>query len=736
MKRAKQLWGVVFLLLAMSTQAFGAVEINGIYYNLVEKAKVAEVTSGDTKYTGDVVVPKTVVYENVTYNVTSIGASAFYWCGNLTSVSIPNSVTSIGKNAFYGCSGLTNITIPNSVTSIGGYAFNGCSALTSFVIPNSVTSIGSYAFSGCSITSINIPSSMTYIENYAFSGCSSLTSITIPSSVINIGTAAFQECSGLTSITIPSSVSIIGYSAFSGCSGLRSVSIPSSVTYIDANVFYGCTNLKTVTIGNKIQTLYNGVFGNCPELTDVYCLAENPPIVNSTTFQNSYIGYVTLHVPAVSMNSYRSAAIWQDFKEIVSIEDGSTSPIEVTDVESLTDAIFTAEAKGNPGSETTLTVSMKNTQEAGGYSFDLLLPEGVALAKDNDGDYIYELSDRHNRHSETVNYQEATDVYSFAVLSLEGKAIRGSNGPIWTIRLKVDDTMLEGDYAVKIQNAKYSVTNGSSKVALPEVTGRISIETYQKGDANGDGDVDIADAVCVVNHVVGKETPAFIEKAADANGDNDVDIADAVRIVNYVVGRIDALARSQESRNESRRANISEESDAIYAADINIAAGGEAMLTVSLKNAQVTSGYSFDLKLPEGVTIAKDNDGDYIYNLSDRHKGHSATLNYRASTGVYSFAVLSLQSKELTGNDGAVCSFKLKVAGGVRAGDYTVNITNAKYSLTSGASKVTMSETAAKLTVTGAQGDDMSTRGDLNNDGNVDMVDVTKLIDYIIGKTQ
>ena len=97
---------------------------------------------------------------------------------------------------------------------------------------------------------------------------------------------------------------------------------------------------------------------------------------------------------------------------------------------------------------------------------------------------------------------------------------------------------------------------------------------------------------------------------------------------------------------------------------------------------------------------------------------------------------MSLQSKELTGNDGAVCSFKLKVAGGVRAGDYTVNITNAKYSLTSGASKVTMSETAAKLTVTGAQGDDMSTRGDLNNDGNVDMVDVTKLIDYIIGKTQ
>lgn len=62
------------------------------------------------------------------------------------------------------------------------------------------------------------------------------------------------------------------------------------------------------------------------------------------------------------------------------------------------------------------------------------------------------------------------------------------------------------------------------------------------GDANDDGSVDIADAVCVVNHVVGKDTPAFNINAADANGDGEVDIADAVHIVNYVVGKIDQLA--------------------------------------------------------------------------------------------------------------------------------------------------------------------------------------------------
>jgi hypothetical protein len=67
--------------------------------------------------------------------------------------------------------------------------------------------------------------------------------------------------------------------------------------------------------------------------------------------------------------------------------------------------------------------------------------------------------------------------------------------------------------------------------------------SYIPGDVNGDGDVDIADAVCIVNYVVGKPNTTFNEAAADVNGDGDIDIADAVKIVNLVVGKIDALSR-------------------------------------------------------------------------------------------------------------------------------------------------------------------------------------------------
>ena len=92
------------LCLLASINAFAqAVEIDGIYYNLVTKAKQAEVTSNPNNYKGTIKIPGTVSYNNVTYSVTSIGERAFYYCSGLTSVTIPNSVTSIGTSAFYYC---------------------------------------------------------------------------------------------------------------------------------------------------------------------------------------------------------------------------------------------------------------------------------------------------------------------------------------------------------------------------------------------------------------------------------------------------------------------------------------------------------------------------------------------------------------------------------------------------------------------------------------------------------
>ena len=128
-----------------------AVEIDGIYYNLNETDKTAEITECPyyyVLYSGDFVIPESITYNEIIYNVTSIGKYAFKNCYYLATITIPNSVTSIGEEAFAFC-GLVSITIPNSVTTIGYEAFLNCSRLTSVTIPNSVITIGYQAFANC-----------------------------------------------------------------------------------------------------------------------------------------------------------------------------------------------------------------------------------------------------------------------------------------------------------------------------------------------------------------------------------------------------------------------------------------------------------------------------------------------------------------------------------------------------------------------------------------------------------
>ena len=366
------------------------VEIDGINYDLVVKAKQATVISIRGYYSGEVVIPESVEHEGAAYSVTSIGDLAFSWCDGLTSVTIPNSVTSIGEAAFYKCSGLTSVhisdiaawckidfevydsnplshahhlylngeevkdlVIPNSVTSIGDYAFYECSGLTSVTIPNSVTSIGTYAFRGCSgLTSVTIPNSVTSIWRATFADCSRLTSVTIPNSVTSIGDYAFCYCSGLTSVTIPNSVTSIGHNAFSGCSGLTSVTIPNSVTSIGTYAFRGCSGLTSVTIPNSVTSIWRATFAdcsrltsvtipnsvtsigehafaNCSELLDVYCYAEKVPSTESDAFNDSYPEYANLHVPAASIDSYKATAPWSSFGKIVGLSGEEPEQPEV-----------------------------------------------------------------------------------------------------------------------------------------------------------------------------------------------------------------------------------------------------------------------------------------------------------------------------------------------------------------------------------------------------------------------
>ena len=344
-----------FLPLAASADA---VEIDGIYYYLYDDEKTATVTKNPNEYySGEVVIPESITYNDETYSVTSIGERAFEYCSDLTSATIGNNVTSIEESAFEYCHGLISVVIGNGVTTIARSAFSCCIGLTSVTIGNNVTSIEAWAFQSCSsLTSLVIPNSVTTIGYESFRGCSGLTSVTIGNSVSSIGTSAFRDCDSLnkvvisdivawceikfggydsnplgnahhlflndeeiTELIIPNDVSEIGKEAFEGCDGLVSVSIPSSVNSIGESAFWACESLNKVIIsdieawckisfvgGASSNPLYcaHHLFLNDEEITELTIPNSITAIVDCAFYGGSALTSVTIPNSVTSIGSF------------------------------------------------------------------------------------------------------------------------------------------------------------------------------------------------------------------------------------------------------------------------------------------------------------------------------------------------------------------------------------------------------------------------------------------------
>jgi len=305
----KQLLLLVLMMLPLVGSA-EAVEIDGICYNLITKGNIAEVT-GSNYHSGDVVIPETVTYNDVTYSVTTIRKNAFTGC-SLNSIEIPSSITKICQEAFYngGASSVkikdlaawcninfesyfkTNplstashlflndeeihdLVIPDGVNTITDHAFYYFSGLTSVKIPSSVTSIGYECFAYClGIKTVEIgdnasQEAATVLGGRAFYKCDNLNSVILGNNIVEIGRNAFDGCKSLQSIVIPNSVKTMGSHAFLGCESLESVQLSENLKSIEWASFSSCDSLKSITIPDGVEFLGESAFGNCKNLTKV-----------------------------------------------------------------------------------------------------------------------------------------------------------------------------------------------------------------------------------------------------------------------------------------------------------------------------------------------------------------------------------------------------------------------------------------------------------------------------------
>ena len=242
---------------------------------------------------------------------TEIGARAFYNCGDMLTVLLPDCITSIGEGAF-GCSEETEInkvTIGRFVTSIGDGAFENrnittinfnatncndftldhpcftnCGTITfvanieripsyltysvrnkSFAENSICTEIGEGAFYKSRSSLLNLPNSVKKIGAYSFYD-SSVGSTVFPSGVTEIGDYAFAKCTVMRMLNL-SNVTKLGVGAFKDCTSLGDfstvVDLSTKLEEIGEECFAGCLNIRSITLPASLKRIGARVFSGC-----------------------------------------------------------------------------------------------------------------------------------------------------------------------------------------------------------------------------------------------------------------------------------------------------------------------------------------------------------------------------------------------------------------------------------------------------------------------------------------
>ncbi len=303
--------------------------VGGLCYMVNPATRTAQLTFDElvpmpyAGLSGKVTVPASIIYNNVSYDVTEIGNYAFQGNTTITEIVLPEGIKTIGADCFERMTKLTKVNIPQTVESIfrfessgngitqnesnyrgglliidncllkvkkeltgqvdvpegtrlvAGNAFCGCKELTRISLPETVTEVGPYAFESCKkLGEINLPKGLKVIHKGTFNSCETLgtSTLTLPESLLEIEDYSFWKTVRLTELRFPEGLRKIGDQAF-WQSGLKRIWLPESVESIGAWAFADLTVLEEVHIAApdpSAITLGNGVFDSAPAGAKLY----------------------------------------------------------------------------------------------------------------------------------------------------------------------------------------------------------------------------------------------------------------------------------------------------------------------------------------------------------------------------------------------------------------------------------------------------------------------------------
>ena len=299
-----------------------------------------------------------------------LGRHVFFYCTNLTSLTLPEGMEEIGMMCFASCS-LTSVNLPstmvkldscslqdNPFTSInlknvkfvGRQAFSQCTNLTTVTSNGKLEEIDGAAFTRCPITTAYLPEGLLTINMNAYFRCTNLNSFTVPTTTTTI---TGNPCVGATSLTAFNVAAGSEYfTTYDGClyatggatvkptradgdapAGLTALvgvptgwrqsvlRVPEGVTVSADQAAREATSITQVELPSTLVEIRPSAFSSITGITQVTCLATTPPNSGSY-FTEAVYENATLYVPMRSVDLYKNAEGWCNFRLIEGIDTG------------------------------------------------------------------------------------------------------------------------------------------------------------------------------------------------------------------------------------------------------------------------------------------------------------------------------------------------------------------------------------------------------------------------------
>lgn len=300
---------------------------------------------------GDLIIPEGVTHigtgrdlDNAIPGHSGGGEGAFSYCASLVgTLTLPGTLEFIESGAFCRAPLTGELRIPKNVKFIGSIAFDSSKFTGSLSLPEHLEEMGTGAFFGVPLSGeLRIPQGIKVIRNQTFfRGNYSL--ISLPEGLLEIGSEAFIECDIRGELKLPSTLKILGNKSFAGnkisniifpenlvymgyeCFMENSrlsgtIEIPKRITAINRSTFARCSLLDEVIIGDNITKIEDEAFGGCYNLTSIVVNNPEPPLLTNDfgrgPFHDVSKDNFTVQVPENSVELYRQAPGWKEFKRI------------------------------------------------------------------------------------------------------------------------------------------------------------------------------------------------------------------------------------------------------------------------------------------------------------------------------------------------------------------------------------------------------------------------------------